>query len=243
MPELKGGFNAIGFSQGAGALRAPCASEHSLWAFTVQAEAPGASSGSCSAGGQFMRAVVERCQGTEANSRPRMHTLVTMGGQHQVEVVLWRRYRLLACLQAQRHNCASPQLPSLQRICWRTLTNANDNLCMSASQGIYNLPNCQTDEDDPRDKPTAMCLTVQRLVAAGAYLPFIRHASHFSAHSALFCRLCNVHSAAGGAFLDCVDGHAAKGCWLQGPAHTGAILQGESNPIRKDVAMFTGLHM
>jgi palmitoyl-protein thioesterase len=89
MPELKGGFNAIGFSQG----------------------------------GQFMRAVVERCQGTEANGRPRMHTLVTMGGQHQ---------------------------------------------------GIYNLPNCQTDEDDPRDKPTAMCLTVQRLVAAGAYLPFIR---------------------------------------------------------------------
>ena len=37
-----------------------------------------------SAGGQFMRAVVERCQGTEANGRPRMHTLVTMGGQHQV---------------------------------------------------------------------------------------------------------------------------------------------------------------
>lgn len=36
------------------------------------------------AGGQFMRAVVERCQGTEDNGRPRMHTLVTMGGQHQV---------------------------------------------------------------------------------------------------------------------------------------------------------------
>jgi hypothetical protein len=34
-----------------------------------------------------MRAVVERCQGTEANGRPRMHTLVTMGGQHQVEIV------------------------------------------------------------------------------------------------------------------------------------------------------------
>lgn len=31
-----------------------------------------------------MRAVVERCQGTETNGRPRMHALVTMGGQHQV---------------------------------------------------------------------------------------------------------------------------------------------------------------
>jgi hypothetical protein len=51
-------------------------------------------------------------------------------------------------------------------------------LYILALQGIYNLPNCQTDEDDPRDKPTAMCLTVQRLVAAGAYLPFIRQASH-----------------------------------------------------------------
>ena len=40
-----------------------------------------------------MRAVVERCQGTEANGRPRMHTLVTMGGQHQVslELLCWCR--------------------------------------------------------------------------------------------------------------------------------------------------------
>lgn len=89
MPELKGGFNAIGFSQGAAAMN----EEHHVRAphcgTIVQAEAPGASSGSCSAGGQFMRAVVERCQGTEANGRPRMHTLVTMGGQHQVWLDLW----------------------------------------------------------------------------------------------------------------------------------------------------------
>lgn len=31
------------------------------------------------AGGQFMRAVVERCQHTG----PKVHTLVTLGGQHQ----------------------------------------------------------------------------------------------------------------------------------------------------------------
>ena len=41
-------------------------------------------------------------------------------------------------------------------------------------QGIYNLPNCGTDEDDPHDLPTGMCLTIQRLVATGAYLPLIR---------------------------------------------------------------------
>lgn len=58
-------------------------------------------------------------------------------------------------------------------------TSCKCQLCILAAQGIYNLPNCQTDEDDPRDKPTAMCLTVQRLVAAGAYLPFIRHATLF----------------------------------------------------------------
>jgi hypothetical protein len=45
-----------------------------------------------------MRAVVERCQGTEANGRPRMHTLVTMGGQHQVRHVQWCRCR---CLQEE----------------------------------------------------------------------------------------------------------------------------------------------
>lgn len=44
-PELKDGYNAVGFSQG----------------------------------GQFMRAVVERCQHTG----PKVHTLVTLGGQHQ----------------------------------------------------------------------------------------------------------------------------------------------------------------
>lgn len=44
-PELAGGFNAVGFSQG----------------------------------GQFIRAVLERCQHTG----PHMHTLVTLGGQHQ----------------------------------------------------------------------------------------------------------------------------------------------------------------
>lgn len=48
-------------------------------------------------------------------------------------------------------------------------------LCViSPRQGIYNLPNCGTDEDDPGDEPTRMCLTIQRAVAAGAYLPFIR---------------------------------------------------------------------
>lgn len=45
MPELKDGFNAVGFSQG----------------------------------GQFLRAVVERCQHTG----PKMHVLVTMGAQHE----------------------------------------------------------------------------------------------------------------------------------------------------------------
>lgn len=45
IPQLAGGFNAVGFSQG----------------------------------GQFMRAVAQRCQHTG----PRMHTLVTMGAQHQ----------------------------------------------------------------------------------------------------------------------------------------------------------------
>jgi palmitoyl-protein thioesterase len=87
-PELQGGYNAVGFSQG----------------------------------GQFMRAVVERCQGGK-HGGARMHTLVTMGAQHQ---------------------------------------------------GIYNLPNCGTNEDDPGDEPSGMCLTIQRAVATGAYLPFIR---------------------------------------------------------------------
>lgn len=45
---------------------------------------------------------------------------------------------------------------------------------MGLLQGIYNLPNCGPNEDDPSDKPTAMCLTIQHLVATGAYLPFIR---------------------------------------------------------------------
>lgn len=45
LPELKHGFNAVGFSQG----------------------------------GQFMRAVVERC----GHELPPVHTLVTVGGQHQ----------------------------------------------------------------------------------------------------------------------------------------------------------------
>lgn len=46
-PELQGGYNAIGFSQG----------------------------------GQFLRAVAERCQGEPGAAK--MHTLITMGAQHQ----------------------------------------------------------------------------------------------------------------------------------------------------------------
>ena len=41
-------------------------------------------------------------------------------------------------------------------------------------QGVYNLPNCGTNDDDPGDQPTAMCLTVQSLIARSAYLPFVR---------------------------------------------------------------------
>jgi len=74
-----------------------------------------------SQGGQFLRAVVERCQGDEGGWR--MHTLVTMGAQHQ---------------------------------------------------GVYNLPNCGTDDDDPKDQPTSACLAVQAVVARGAYLPYLR---------------------------------------------------------------------
>lgn len=45
IPQLQGGYNALGFSQG----------------------------------GQFMRAVVQRCQ----HRGPRAHTLITFGAQHQ----------------------------------------------------------------------------------------------------------------------------------------------------------------
>lgn len=41
-------------------------------------------------------------------------------------------------------------------------------------QGVYNLPNCGTDDDDPHDKPTSTCLMVQSLLAQGAYAPFVR---------------------------------------------------------------------
>ncbi len=41
-------------------------------------------------------------------------------------------------------------------------------------QGVYNLPNCGTNDDDPEDQPTAMCLTMQALIARGAYLPVVR---------------------------------------------------------------------
>jgi hypothetical protein len=77
-----------------------------------------------------------------------------------------------------------------------------------------------------------MCLTVQRLVAAGAYLPFIRHASHFLEHGIHLlssCMLCTVMQAVQP--LNCIDHCPAEACWLQGPAHTGAILQGESSPV------------
>ena len=41
-------------------------------------------------------------------------------------------------------------------------------------QGVYNVPNCGTNDDDPEDQPTAMCLTMQALIARGAYLPVVR---------------------------------------------------------------------
>ena len=42
-------------------------------------------------------------------------------------------------------------------------------------QGIYNLPQCGTDERDPHEKPTSACLMIQYLVAKGAYLPYVRN--------------------------------------------------------------------
>lgn len=49
-----------------------------------------------------------------------------------------------------------------------------DSLHVFHVQGVYNLPNCGTDDDDPKDQPTAACLAVQTVVAHGAYLPYLR---------------------------------------------------------------------
>lgn len=62
---------------------------------------------------------------------------------------------------------------------WPLLCASHWVICLL--QGIYNLPNCGPNEDDPSDKPTAMCLTIQHLVATGAYLPFIRCPAQFEA--------------------------------------------------------------
>ncbi|KXZ55785.1 hypothetical protein GPECTOR_2g1335 [Gonium pectorale] len=82
MTELRGGYNAVGFSQG----------------------------------GQFLRAVAQRCQHTG----PRMRTLVTLGAQHQ---------------------------------------------------GVMNVPGCRT---LPLNSSHGACHLMQKLLGAGAYLPFVR---------------------------------------------------------------------
>ncbi|KAG2434217.1 hypothetical protein HXX76_007943 [Chlamydomonas incerta] len=69
-----------------------------------------------SQGGQFLRAVAERCQHTG----PRMHALVTMGGQHQ---------------------------------------------------GVMNAPGCMS---LPLNSSHGMCHLMQKMLGAGAYLPFVR---------------------------------------------------------------------
>ncbi len=83
-PELQNGYNAVGFSQGEPMCRVltSARSKHA----TAQAAHPFVfrlEGLVMNAGGQFMRAVVERCQGGE-HGGARMHTLVTMGAQHQV---------------------------------------------------------------------------------------------------------------------------------------------------------------
>lgn len=55
-------------------------------------------------------------------------------------------------------------------------------------QGIYNLPNCGPNEDDPSDKPTGVCLAIQHLVATGAYLPLIRYRNGSVFVSPSICR-------------------------------------------------------
>ena len=71
------------------------------------------------AGGQFMRAVAQRCR----HNGPPMRTLITVGAQHQ---------------------------------------------------GVYNLPQCGTDEADPSSKPSSACLAIQYLLGASAYAPYVR---------------------------------------------------------------------
>ena len=41
-------------------------------------------------------------------------------------------------------------------------------------QGVYNMPQCGTDESDPYGKPSSACLAIQYLLGAGAYAPFVR---------------------------------------------------------------------
>lgn len=72
-----------------------------------------------SQGGQFLRAVAERCQHTG----PKMRTLVTFGAQHQ---------------------------------------------------GIMNVPDCRNTNGPTSNDAFAWCLAVQKLIAAGAYMPWVR---------------------------------------------------------------------
>lgn len=44
----------------------------------------------------------------------------------------------------------------------------------SQHQGVYNMPNCSTDESDPHGKPSSMCLAIQYLLGASAYAPYVR---------------------------------------------------------------------
>ena len=156
IPELKDGFNAIGFSQGADLSRDLLSSRP--LSERQERDATPCPCCFCAVGGQFMRAVVERCQDTGPPAR----TLITLGAQHQVCSIFclsWTKQKVgTAC------SCA----------CWAPAHSmaGHHAAARSSAQGIVNIPACGKGVDGGSVASTA-CTAVQTLLGMGAYAPWV----------------------------------------------------------------------
>ncbi len=135
-PKLAGGFNAVGFSQGA----------------------------------QFLRAVVEMCptlRNGSATAFPRVHKLVSFGGQHQGVMEVSRP---LPPTPHTLPSLASPQHrpPDLSLTLSRSLPSIHLPLARLASPGPTQWPGCGENVSG------FFCNTLRALMAMGAYSDLVR---------------------------------------------------------------------
>ncbi|KAJ9505000.1 hypothetical protein QJQ45_013627 [Haematococcus lacustris] len=135
-PELAGGYNAVGFSQG----------------------------------GQFLRAVVQRCQHTG----PTAHTLVTLGAQHQGVTNVPGCKQTAAgaiistCGQPGRQDTGTEWLHSsaAQLSCRLPLTRSFRSTVPANLSGVQHLGSALLTRTG--------CETMQTVLGQGAYLPWVR---------------------------------------------------------------------